>query len=487
MRPKLFGIVAPPASVVPAGAGWWAGVWLACAAIVAVCHVPVLQGYFQADDFLWLHHSSWADVRPTLTGPWGAGIAYRPLVRISYALDSALHGQDAGWWHATNLMLHIANGAVLASIGLRLGAGRTGALAMAALFLTCPMDWEDVDWISGRTGLMALLFCLLAMRAWLRLALDDISAGLRLAEMVTLQTLALMSYEAAIAMPLVLACFCPLLHRRYAARATRLALGVGSSAAAAALFWLARAKILGTVSGSVDGGVAPHLLPVLAGHVPVIGRYLWQGLTPAGCLATGALLAVGIAGRRNRLAVCTLLVAALLLYLPFAPIDGFSNRFLYLATAPLAAALVAASCEIPWAPVRAALLTAVIFGFGFASYAEAVSARESGRIVKSIVRTVARLAATPGNLVFDAVPYYYNGRYLLMGSFEDAVRGLAPAPRILAQSATVLADPLMMRSVLTGPSRFFSYDAATRGFVEIPRADWERLHGLAVDPVAPPK
>ncbi len=475
----------PTAAGMAAGPAWWAGAWLFCAAAVLLCHGPALGGFFQADDFVWLHHSSWADVRPALTGPWGAGIAYRPLIRISYALDSAMHGTDAGWWHATNLMLHAASGVVLASIGLRLGAGRAGALAMAAVFLTCPMDWEDVDWISGRTGLVALVFCLLAMRAWIGLVLGNGGAGLRLAEMVTLQTLALMSYEAAIALPLVLACFCPLLHRRYAAQATRLAAGVTASAAAAALFWLVRAKILGTVSGTVDGGVAPHLLSVLENHVPVIGRYLWQGLTPAGCLLAGALLAAGMAGASTRLAVCTLLAAALLLYLPFAPIDGFSNRFLYLATAPLAAAMMVGSCQIPIVPLRFALLVGIVLGFGIASHTEAVSARECGRIVKSIVRSVGRLAAAPDNLVFDAVPYYDNGQYLLMGSFEDAVRGPAPspgiqAPRVLAQSSTVLADPALLRRVVSGPSRFFSYDPPSRGFVEITREAWERLHGLPV-------
>ncbi len=438
----------------------------------------MLQGYFQADDFVWLRHSSWAEVRPTLTGPWGAGIAYRPLIRISYALDATLHGRDAGWWHATNLMLHAACGVVLASLGLRLGAGRAGALAMAAVFLTFPIDWENVDWISGRTGVIALLFCLLAMRSWVRLALGRPGAGLLVAEVMAFQTLALMSYEASIALPFVFAAFSPLLYRRYAARAKNLALGVAAPMAAAALFWLVRAQFLGTASGTVDGGVAPHLAAVLAGHVPTIAHCLWEGLTPAGCVAAGALLVAGIAGRTTRPATFTLLGASLLAYLPFAPIDGFSNRFLYLATAPLAAALVAGCRQIPDARLRAALLSGLVLLFGITSHTDAVSARECGRIVRSILGSASRLAAGGGNLVFDAVPYYDHGQYLLMGSFEEALAGQPPGRRILAQSNTILANPGLLRTVLAGPSTFYSYDAAGRGFVAITRGEWERRHGL---------
>ncbi len=464
--------------------GFWLFAAAVCATAVATCHLPVLHGYFQADDFVWLQHSSWADVRPTLTGPWGAGIAYRPLIRLSYALDAYIHGADAGWWHATNLALHTANGVLLASIGRRLGASREGALAIAALFLTFPIDWENVDWISGRTGLIALLFCMLAMRAWLWVMLAGIGSGRGLtavvaAQTLVLQTLALMSYEASIALPLVFACFGPYLHFRYAVGTRRLALGVAIPAASAGLFWLVRTAMLGTAAGTVDGGVATNLLPVLAGHVPTIAACLQHALTPAGSIAMLLLLGAGLAGRSTRPAVGTLLAAAIILYLPFAPIDGFSNRFLYLSTAPLAAAMVCASAQISSRVLRRVLLATIIIGFGLRSHADARTAEASGRAVKAILRSVARLARKDGVAVFDDVPYYHKGQYLLMGSFEEAARGIAPAARMLAQSGTVLAQPQLLRTVMTGPSMFFAYDPASGGFVPITRTEWERRHRLA--------
>ncbi len=446
--------------------------------MVALCHLPVLRGYFQADDFVWLQHSSWVDIRPTLSGPWGAGIAYRPLIRLSYAIDASIHGADAGWWHATNLALHTANGVLLASIGRRLGAVPESALASAAIFLTFPIDWENVDWISGRTGLIALLFCLLAMRAWLRVIFAGIGRGLGLAAVVTLQTLALMSYEASIALPLVFACFGPHLYRRYGVGRPRLALGIAIPTAAAALFWLVRSAMLGTAAGTVDGGVAPNLLPVLAGHVPTIAAYLRQGLTPAGCLAMLGLLGAGLAGRGTRPMVGTLLVAAMILYLPFAPVDGFSNRFLYLSTAPLAAAMVCSSTQIRCMVLRRVVLATIIVGFGVLSHADARTAEASGQIVKTMLRSVGRLAQKDGIAVFDEVPYYHEGQYLLMGSFEEAARRVAPAARILAQSDTVLSQPRLLQTVLTGPSMFFAYDPASGGFVQITRMEWKRRHGL---------
>ncbi len=465
----------------PARLVWWLAAGIFCAAVVAVCHLPVLHGYFQADDFLWLQHSSWADVRPTLTGPWGAGIAYRPLIRLSYALDASLHGADAGWWHATNLALHAANGMLLASIARRFGVGPEGALAVAAIFLTFPIDWENVDWISGRTALIALLFCLLAMRSWVRLMRVETMGRSGLAVVVTLQTLALMSYEAAIALPLVFACFGPLIHRRYGVKISRLAVGVALPTAAAVLFWLVRAAMLGTAAGTVDGGVAHNLLSVLAGHIPTIAAYLRRGLAPVGCLAMVGLLGAGIAGRETRLVVGTLLAAAIVLYLPFAPIDGFSYRFLYLSTAPLAAAIVCSSTQLRSAVLRRVLLSAIMVGFGLRSHSDARTAEASGQIVKHILRGVARLAPKDSTVVFDAVPYYNKGQYLLMGSFREAAQRAAPDARMVALADTVLADPQLLQSVMTSPSRFFVYDPPSGGFVQITRLAWEQRHGLAID------
>jgi hypothetical protein len=39
-------------------------------------HWPVRNGYFQVDDFLWLHIANWRNVLDSFTGSQGAHIAY---------------------------------------------------------------------------------------------------------------------------------------------------------------------------------------------------------------------------------------------------------------------------------------------------------------------------------------------------------------------------------------------------------------------------
>lgn len=101
---------------------------------------------------------------------------YRPLTHLSYAVDYALFGATPRAFHATNVALYtLASLALLGLAGTYLG--RPGfAVAVALLWALHPVHCEAVDAIAGRSELLALLFGLLSLAAWVR-HLEPTGAG----------------------------------------------------------------------------------------------------------------------------------------------------------------------------------------------------------------------------------------------------------------------------------------------------------------------
>lgn len=90
------------------------------------------------------------------------GVYYRPLVILSYALGYALAGPSPMVQHLINLVLHLAACALAYLLLLRL-TGRERVAALSALvFCVHPVHAESVDWIPGRTDVLAVVFVCLA-------------------------------------------------------------------------------------------------------------------------------------------------------------------------------------------------------------------------------------------------------------------------------------------------------------------------------------
>ena len=113
---------------------------------------------------------------PLFSPPAGAGVGGRPLLNLSYALNTAAGGLNVWGYHALNLAIHI--GASLALFGivrrtaLRRGATGQGALflgfATALLWSVHPLQTEAVTWISGRAESLMGLFYLLTLYCFIR-------------------------------------------------------------------------------------------------------------------------------------------------------------------------------------------------------------------------------------------------------------------------------------------------------------------------------
>ncbi|MSU49134.1 MAG: tetratricopeptide repeat protein [Opitutus sp.] len=157
---------------------------IACAAVVA--YHDTFSAPFIFDDLpgivrnptirhLWPPGALLLPTQPGGTGLVGGG----PIVNLSLALNYAIAGLDVRGYHAVNLLIHIAAGVLLFAVLRRtfLSPSLRGcfspvafllALATSLLWTLHPLQTESVTCVMRRTELLAGLFFLLTLHAFLR-------------------------------------------------------------------------------------------------------------------------------------------------------------------------------------------------------------------------------------------------------------------------------------------------------------------------------
>ena len=91
-----------------------------------------------------------------------------PLTWLSLMLDFELYGLDAGGYHLTNLLLHIANVLLLFFILKLMTGGLWRSGFVAALFALHPLHVESVAWVAERKDVLSTLFWMLTLWAYFR-------------------------------------------------------------------------------------------------------------------------------------------------------------------------------------------------------------------------------------------------------------------------------------------------------------------------------
>lgn len=194
----------------------WVPVPAACVAVGAVLlYADSLDNPFVYDDYRLIVEN------PTiqnLTGvlPILVRDITRPLVSVSYTVDTAVWGSRPFGYHLTNVLLHAVNVILVYWIGLlaaadwrRKGGGKFGlapeprvvALAASVLAAAHPVMTQAVGYVSGRSEVLYSLFflaSLLAARQWMR------AGGWWWLASLALWVLSLASKETAAVLPLVL-------------------------------------------------------------------------------------------------------------------------------------------------------------------------------------------------------------------------------------------------------------------------------------------
>jgi len=173
---------------------------LTVAATLAV-YLPALRVNFLGDDFMILHRlrslERATDVLRFFRGEFFE--YYRPLGFVSHAVDWAIAGQEPRQFHLTNILIHVINTLLVLWIGRALSPRALAGPLAAALFALHASNNEAVVWMSARFDLLATCFALAAVgwmvRAWR--GNPWVPALLFLC--------AVLSKEAAVAMPIVAA------------------------------------------------------------------------------------------------------------------------------------------------------------------------------------------------------------------------------------------------------------------------------------------
>jgi hypothetical protein len=102
----------------------------------------------------------------------GGGGYYRPLIGLSYFFDRFAWGLSHEIMHFENILFHLSNSLLVFGIGCALAGYVALAPAVpllsALLFALHPLATESVNWISGRTDLLAGAFVFAAAFCVLR-------------------------------------------------------------------------------------------------------------------------------------------------------------------------------------------------------------------------------------------------------------------------------------------------------------------------------
>lgn len=428
---------------------------LALAAAGILAHAPALRnGFTNLDDPQILLENpdvrglSGAHLLRLFGTSYGGLGGYTPLVLASYAIEYRFFGLNPRVFHATNLLLHVAN-TLLVFWLLGLVGGRLGvSFAVALIFAVHPLHVEPVAWIQGRKDLLFSFFLLAGLLVYARNILDRRRGHGALA--LALFALAAFSKMAAVSFPLVLL----LVERRLAGRIDRRAVlrtipfwivaGV-----IVALAFLTHDPLLGRSAGPMPGPLESigrffYAFAFYAkrvvwpfGLMPgYLGRF---GFPPAETIAAvtvlaGLVVALALAHRRRPDDVTFGVGLAVLTLLPTLPFHLFGqpyeDRYMYL---PLAGVLFALAGLSPPAvsagrrPARRAalgggLLLLVAAGLTFRS-------RDQARVWSDSLtlwdHTIAVEPENPMGHLNRAETLFQQGR------FAEAVAGYDQARRLL--------------------------------------------------------
>jgi len=444
-----------------------------CEAVALVVHWPATRGFFQAEDFLWLRLATPQSVLQSFHGTWGHAVAYRPIMRVSYYLDWLLFGRSAFGWHLENIVLIGIDATLVAVLFFRLRSGDVLAVAAALLFVTGPVGRENVDWISGRTGLLALLFMMCAVLAWLRGSV---------AGAVIFTELGMATYEATAVLPAVLLLLTPVAASDETRDRRQLLRNVAAVAASTVVCLGLRAFLLGRAGAELDK--MHHDLPTAlrTNATGLLQALEWYWSLRALLLVTVAAV-VSLSFRKTRSTALLLFGIAGLVYAPFAMLSGVALRFVFMMQLPLVGLLLLPLLLIEKGTVQAVVcvgvLAIVLPRFIAQSRKNAVEAVMAGDVARRIMEGAGEIAIADrkSNLVFACMPDSWLAFPLLAGNFRMAVDdwfGFSPG-RVWNRDDVLRHPKEVLERLENEPTRLFRYFDGR----------FEEVHGTALaNPIA---
>lgn len=440
--------------------------WQRLALLLIICVVPTTllwsfrQAPFVSDDRWFATGALIADGSTWLMSRWphpfGPANAWRPLVILSYLLTRAWSDGTPIAYHLTNFALHGLNAALLAAIIWRLGGSLIAGFIGGLLFAIHPMTHENVVWISGRTYPLAALFGLALL--WWTASGHGRSMIVQHAVGIALLAGALMSYEAAVTLPVMVGVLWFALDGRHAwlDRLRAMVMFAAPYVIVLALYFAFRWFVVSSLAGDTDvwrHGTAPS--PFLKSgrirlfeNVVAFATRLFTGdydarfdgvnaLRICATMASATLAAIavwgaaGVGHREVRWRAIGAIVLAGVAFVPGALATAFIDRLTYLSLAGvlcalalgLSAMLVRAGRVGRSAIVAVAMLAAVCWAAELRG--RGAEWQHAGDIAESLLDQLVALEPAPppgASLHFLDVPLQFRSAYIFVTYFHHSVR-----------------------------------------------------------------
>jgi len=93
---------------------------------------------------------------------------WRPLSWVSHMMDFELFGDDAGWHHLVNLVLHLSNSLLLYALLFMMTRNSLPSAMAAVLFAIHPINVESVAWITERSSVLCTSVGLMTLLLYVR-------------------------------------------------------------------------------------------------------------------------------------------------------------------------------------------------------------------------------------------------------------------------------------------------------------------------------
>ncbi len=141
---------------------------------------------------------------------------YRPLMNVLFMAEMQIASTSTAVFHVTNIVMHIASSMLLFVLMKQLRFSKGAALAAALIFCVHPLNTSAVVWIPGRNDVLMTLLVLSSFSLMIRSL--DTGNKLFLAAHFATFFLALLTKEAAVALPFMMAGYILLVRKEYVRR-----------------------------------------------------------------------------------------------------------------------------------------------------------------------------------------------------------------------------------------------------------------------------
>ncbi|HOG18093.1 MAG TPA: tetratricopeptide repeat protein [Syntrophales bacterium] len=181
-------------------------------AIPLLLALVVLTVFWQVQTFKLVRYDDnfyVAENRHVLSGLTGENIRWaftnaeagfwHPLTWLSLMLDYEFHGFQAGGYHRTNVLLHLASVLLLFFVLTRMTGALWKSAFVAALFALHPLQVEPVAWVSQRKDMLSTFFAVLTLYLYCRYA--ERPGAIRYLYVVFFYILGLMSKPMIVTLP----------------------------------------------------------------------------------------------------------------------------------------------------------------------------------------------------------------------------------------------------------------------------------------------